>query len=168
MSISGVRVTARSPRLMRERKKIEMQGFSSPAGLAQGRRRLQPFNHGQRAPKQPLAILDELWNTDKHRRLHLTFYFVDLQDVIVEREGIHFIVLEKEADRSFNGRTEHRRIRDVNPGTLTPDMPMHHRLRFDIAFKQGPPAYGAKVIQMLESLHDMMMAIIVKFEPEFT
>jgi len=60
--------------------------------------RLQPFNHGQDAPKKPLAVLDELWNTDKHRHLALTGFFVELRGVVhlfISEPEIMLRVLEK-------------------------------------------------------------------------
>jgi len=131
--------------------------------------RLQPFNHGKRAPKMPLAVLDELWNIDKHRHLHLVYYFVDLQNVFfADRPGINFVTLKTEAPRPFKDRAQLGRVDDpFNPGSLRPDMPMQFQLHFDIAFEQGPPAYGARVIQTLEDLRDTVTAIFVKFESEF-
>jgi hypothetical protein len=40
-------------------------------------------------------------------------------------------------------------------------------LRSDVAFEKGPPAYGARVIETLESLHESVTEILGKFEPEF-
>jgi hypothetical protein len=56
---------------------------------------LQPFNHGQDAPKKPLAVLDELWNIDKHRHLHLTLFFVGLHDVESKSPELKFRTLKK-------------------------------------------------------------------------
>src|SRR3990172_1324265 len=44
---------------------------------------LQPFVTGKNAPeREPLAVLEELWNIDKHRHLHLAQCFVGLENIL--------------------------------------------------------------------------------------
>lgn len=132
---------------------------------------LQPFNHGQDAPKKPLAILNELWNIDKHRHLHLALFFVSLHDVESRDPKFQFRIVKKKSPGPFKGRAEIGRVEPV--GGPYPNLMMVQRsvqpiLTFDIAFEQGPPAYGGRVMETLERLHDTVAAILVKFEPEFT
>jgi hypothetical protein len=49
---------------------------------------LQPYRRGPKAREHPLAILNELWNVDKHRNLHLTTTSVkDAQTYLVATDG---------------------------------------------------------------------------------
>jgi hypothetical protein len=132
--------------------------------------RLQPFNHGQDAPKKPLAILNELWNIDKHRHLHFALFFVGLHDVESRDPKIHFRIVKKRFPGPFKGRAEIGRVEPVGgPSNLMMvQRNVQPILTFDIAFEQGPPAYGGRVRETLERLRDTVAAILVKFEPEFT
>jgi hypothetical protein len=133
--------------------------------------RLQPFNHGKDAPKKPLAILDELWNIDKHRHLHLALFFVGLHDVKGKGPKFDFRVVKKKPPGPFKGRAEIGKVEAVGgpyPNWIMLQMDVQPILRFDIAFEQGPPAYGGRVIEVLERLRDTVAAILVKFDSEFT
>jgi hypothetical protein len=133
--------------------------------------RLQPFNHGQDAPKKPLAILDELWNIDKHRHLHLALFFVGLHDVESRDPRIQFRIVKKKSPGPFKGRAEIGRVEPVGGpyrNLVMVQKNVQPILTFDIAFEQGPPAYGGRVMETLERLHDTVAAILVKFESEFT
>jgi hypothetical protein len=130
---------------------------------------LQPFNHGKDAPKQPLAILDELWNIDKHRHLNFTSSLLGLHDTESAEPIANFRILQRHTGGPFKGRTP--LITRVHVGSdFTPidDMHMKPRLSFDISFEEGPPAYGGRVIESLESLRDTVAAILGKFDSEFT
>jgi hypothetical protein len=133
--------------------------------------RLQPFNHGQDAPKKPLAVLDELWNIDKHRHLHLALFFVGLHDCESKSPKLKFRIVEKKAPGPFQGSAELGRVEAVGgpySNWIMVQRNVQPILVFDIAFEQGPPAYGGRVTQTLESLHDTVAAILVQFEPAFT
>jgi hypothetical protein len=132
---------------------------------------LQPFKHGQNAAKEPLAILDELWNIDKHRHLHLPHFLVSLRDVrstppldFAVMPEIKLRVIEKHAPRPFKGRTEVGRVEQVGKHR-SPILNMYvdSYIAYDVAFEQGPPAYGDGVVQTLERLHDTVTAILVQF-----
>jgi hypothetical protein len=135
--------------------------------------KLQPFSRRKNSSKEPLAILDELWNTDKHRHLHLAHFLVVLDDVgtVVTSAltpEVSLRVVEKYVPRPLKGRTEIGRIENIGQHTSpSPDMDVNLRTTFDVAFEQGPPAYGGGVIQTLKRLHDTVAAIIVQFETKF-
>jgi len=130
---------------------------------------LQPFNYGQNAPEAPLAILEELWNIDKHRHLHLTLFFAGLHDVTSRSPEFKFRILQKHPPGPFKGRAEIGRAKQVRgrPHQLA-HMYMETVVTFGIAFEQGPPAYGGLVVEKLERLHDTVAEILVKFNSEFT
>jgi hypothetical protein len=131
--------------------------------------RLQPFTHGKNATKEPLAILEEFWNTDKHRHLHLTNFMFGLGHVEVDRPEFKFKVLKKHAPGPFKGRTELGRLERAGPPyTSYPQVYVESHMMFDVAFEQGPPAYGGRVRETLKRLHDTVAAILVKFDSEFT
>jgi hypothetical protein len=132
--------------------------------------RLQPFNHRQDALKKPLAILEELWNIDKHRHLHLALFFVGLHDVESQDPKIQFRIVKKRSLGPFKGRAEIGRVEPVGGpyrNWMMVQKNVQPILTFDTAFEQGPPAYGGRVMETLERLHDTVAAILVKFEPEF-
>jgi hypothetical protein len=131
--------------------------------------RLQPFTHGKNAPKEPLAILNELWNIDKHRHLNLTNFLVGLHDVGSAKPELEFRVLQKRAPGPFKGRTEIGRVEHIGP-PYSPiyQMEMQPHIAFDVAFEEGPPAYGGRAVKTLVSLHDTVSAILGDFDSEFT
>jgi len=128
---------------------------------------LQPFNHGKDAPFQPLAVLNELWNIDKHRHLHLTNFYVILNDIIRHSTPEkHLLWAKLEAPRPFKERTELGRVRKLGGGTVPlTEMDVNPTLFSDVAFPEGPPAYRARLMQTLEGFHDTVAAILVKFQP---
>ena len=116
----------------------------------------QPFLTGQNAPdREPLAVLNELWNIDKHRHLHLVNASVELHDVI-QAEGFPgmskttFHVVSKRAGGPLVGRAElGRAVLARLPGELLAatdngQMLMNARVAIDVAFDQGAPAYGGR------------------------
>lgn len=144
--------------------------FIDPTLLA-ALKQLQPFATGQNAPhREPLAVLQELWNIDKHRHLHLVNVTVELGEVITRNPlpGEPRVVLEivsKRAPGPVVGRTEIGRVR-VNPwpGTILPRMlPMMHmypHAAIDVAFDQGAPAYGGRVLHTLREIGKTVETII--------
>jgi hypothetical protein len=134
---------------------------------------LQPFNRRKNAAKEPLAILDELWNIDKHRHFHFAHFSVWLDDVrsvkpLAFAPEIKLRVVEKYSPRPLKGRTEIGRVEQVGKHrSPILNMYVHADIAYDVAFEQGPPAYGAGVIETFKSLHDTVAAIIVEFETKF-
>jgi len=47
------------------------------------------------------------------------------------------------------------------------DVDVNLRVTFDVAFEQGPPAYGGGVIETLKSLNDTVTAVMIEFETKF-
>jgi len=125
------------------------------------------FNYGQDAPKKPLAVLDELWNIDKHRHLHLTLFFVGLHDVESKRPEIKFRILKKKPPGPFKGRAETGRVEPVGGpyrNWVMAHVNMKPILTFDIAFKQGPPAHGGRVMETLSEIRDHVADILHLFD----
>ena len=142
--------------------------------------RLQPFvtgkNTGQ-AVREPLAILDELWNIDKHRHLHIGQWFAGLHAVtsgfdeifpIPGKSGWDYEIVSQSlgpfADGTYLGR-----VRIIQNDVVGPFPWMHVKaqLAFDVAFEKGPPAYGGQLIPTLRQLHKVVSLIVREFESEF-
>jgi hypothetical protein len=96
--------------------------------------RFQPYFGGKNPPdREPLAVLDELWNIDKHRHLHLVNATITLRDVFSVEPFpsagyIEFEVISKRAPGPLIGPTELGRARMVRrpDGTLTePVVPVY-------------------------------------------
>lgn len=133
--------------------------------------RLQPFNHRQNAPKEPLAVLNELWNIDKHRHLPLAFGYFGLNDVVYTFPKptipeFEFSVFQKRDSGPFKGCTEIGRAKPtVKRGSTLYEMYVQPLASFDVAFEQGPPAYGGRIMEVLDRLYDTVAAILSQFEP---
>jgi hypothetical protein len=89
--------------------------------------RFQPYFCGKNPPdREPLAVLEELWNIDKHRHLHLVNATIELRDVFSvepfpDAGNIEFEVISKRAPGELISPTEIGRARVVRrpDGTLT-------------------------------------------------
>jgi hypothetical protein len=135
--------------------------------------KLQPFNRRKNPSKEPLAVLDELWNIDKHRHLHLALFSAALDDVgtlvtSVSQPELALRVVKKYTPRPLKGRTEIGSLEYIGEyRDPTPNVDVSLRVTFDVAFEQGPPAYGGGVIETLKRLHDTVAAIMIEFETKF-
>jgi len=127
--------------------------------------------------REPLAVLQELWNIDKHRHLHLVNATVELHDVLTvnpfpgidDPQGLmtnlEFEVVSKRTPGPLKGRTEIGRARLIHkPGGLLamslPQIHMNPRLVIDPAFDKGHPAYGGGVLHTLGQIGQTVEAII--------
>ncbi|HXN39049.1 MAG TPA: hypothetical protein VN892_13500 [Solirubrobacteraceae bacterium] len=150
--------------------------------------RFQPYFSGKNpADREPLAVLDELWNIDKHRHLHLVNSTIELRDVISTKPfpgipDIAFEVISKTAPGPLVGPTEIGRARmirrpdgrltapiatgpdgEMSPGIIATSLPQVHMnpdLAVDVAFDQGPPAYGGSVLKTLRSIRKTVQNIV--------
>lgn len=134
--------------------------------------RFQPFHAGKNAPdREPLAVLDELWNIDKHRHLHLVNATIELRDVFSVKPfpgmpDLAFEVISKRAPGPLVGPTEIGRARPIDrpgiqtPRTNAPQVFMNPDLAVDVAFDQGAPAYGGSVLKTLRSIRKTAQNIV--------
>ena len=133
----------------------------------------QPFNTGPQAPdREPLAVLEELWNIDKHRHLHLINATIELRKAVsIElfpgMPRVDFEVISQgPLGGPFVGPAEVGRARPVErpgvqtPRTNAPHMFMYPDLAVDVAFDQGAPAYGGSVLKTLRSLSKTVKTIL--------
>jgi hypothetical protein len=135
---------------------------------------LQPYRTGQNAPeREPLAVLQELWNIDKHRHLHLVNATVELHDVVSAEPfpgapHLKFAIVSQRAPGPLVNRAEIGRARMIRePGGLLgvtlPQMHMDALVAVDVAFDQGYPAYGGRVVQTLRQIGQTVSAIVDAF-----
>jgi hypothetical protein len=140
---------------------------------------LQPwFTHPSVPEFSDICCLEQLWNTDKHRHLSLVSSFVGLDTVLsrwpsqvaeLSKElNVEFDILEQRAAGPFErgakvelGRVEWR----GNFMTTVPEMHVDPKIAFDVAFGQGPPAYGAHVVSELRLILGTVETTIRKFVP---
>jgi hypothetical protein len=130
---------------------------------------LQPFHSGQ-DPRNPLWVLNELWNIDKHRHVPLTGFFVGVESWVFEppfpgAPDVQFEVVAVRDMGPFEGRTKVGRVKQVGmPRVTLPQMHVNARVSFDVSFRQGPPAYGARVAQELDYIRTTVEAVLRRFE----
>lgn len=137
---------------------------------------LQPYNTGQDAPeRQPLAVLHELWNRDKHRTVAVV---VDM----LEFRGLATPPLLPGSPQITTRVLQRRPIGPVEDGAvlavvaISPSAPidivreyvkMNVSFTFDVAFEDGPPAHGEKLIAGIERLSDVVKLILLEFSEKF-
>lgn len=140
---------------------------------------LQPFETRKRhvppgpADRETLAVLQELWNIDKHRRIHFTEIEISLNRIkllaVETGAWVPHLFAVKPSPRPFKGKAELARLTVL--ATEVPKQGLHvevdWELAYDILFEQGAPGYGAGLLDTLQSIRDTLDGIVIEFEPEF-
>jgi hypothetical protein len=130
---------------------------------------LQPANRRPDDPaRDPLAVLQALWNTDKHRTLHRVEMFVGIVD-IEPREAfpgtgyLSFDIIWKADIGPLEDNAPLAKVRPTGQGDIKassiPHMSMYPRVVFYVAFDKGPSAYGGGMSQTLTELRDQVRTI---------
>lgn len=142
---------------------------------------LQPFVTGKDAPKhEPLWVLEELWNIDKHRYPHLTHASIGARGIRAAlKESFPGTDPLPEGDEpAFQWTIEHapgpfvdgaELARFVEPEAvagLHPAVYVKTDLVFDVAFDQRPPAYGGLLVPTLWDLQETVHDHIDRFAGE--
>lgn len=129
--------------------------------------RLQPYSTGQ-PDRHPLWVLHELWNIDKHRFPPIVgtltkiekFGYISPTDAQVEFPSADFGPFVQDA--------EVFRVNIIsNPWEGEPQMDVYPVSIFDVAFEEGPPAYGGRVIQTVNRLYEFVTTLLMQFQSEF-
>jgi hypothetical protein len=143
---------------------------------------LQPYVRRKTDPwRSPLAILEELWNIDKHRHLHLVQVFIGVDHVASGLRELLLpeVVLPEDFQPAYTMTAKHARGPFVNGAELARfvqggniihslgGMDVQYHFSYDVAFDKGPPAYGGVVIDVLRRLSKFVRFVVRKFEPEF-
>ena len=130
----------------------------------------QPFVTGKHAPeREPLTVLHELWNIDKHRHPNLTSAFVEIKSIAgYTPEDAAFSVVSLKPPGPFEDGAELARIVWAGLGTPAEKVNMQAYAVFDVSFDQGPPAYGEPLFPMLERLCEEVAQIMARFLGELS
>lgn len=134
---------------------------------------LQPFNPVQAGQGNAFAILSHLSNTDKHRRLHVTYLrqgqaVFDLSDTsrfrdCTFRHGITTDAVMR--DVLLTGYTDPAPGQEVvriliSPTGPNPDVELNPRLTAEVVFERGFP-----VVQTLEAVGQYVATVLEMFQP---
>jgi hypothetical protein len=122
---------------------------------------LQPF-HTSRPERHSLAVLQELWNLDKHRGLPLVAMMSPRGAVSARVLGMTGRSRAKVVPIPLPDRVVLAQLRQIQgTGPVPADMNVGARFKIDfdvmltgrIAFAPGPPAFGGDLIKKLRTLH---------------
>lgn len=135
-------------------------------------REVQPFFTGPEDPKrEPLAVLNELWNVDKHRAIPLLAIDLRLPEIthLPPELGIHEVFhrtgpLVDGQEIMRLGYAEHLTDREV-----ATQLDHHLRYTFEVAFDEMPPWIQGRplIMNTLELFEKAVTAMLIKFEPYF-
>lgn len=146
----------------------------TPPRLRASFRGLQPFHRRQHPDRHPLAILNKLWNGDKHRSLHFLGALGGVRELVEQRWD--FFAGQMEFGLKLTQRRRGRplkhgaylgTVRFEGPATVDQQVyvDMHLKLAFDVQFESGPPAYGGLVIPTLQRIDKAVSMIVAKYQP---
>jgi hypothetical protein len=161
--------------------------WALPPRLAASFKTLQPFYRRKHPERHPLAVLEELWNGDKHRTVHVLGSLAGVRELLSQRQDFVDAQSGVPTDWDFNVRLTKRNLAgpyeertELGRITLSDNrflfpyitwqlyVDMHLSFTFDVAFDKRPPTYGGQVIKTLNDLADTVTAILTKYEPKFT
>ena len=120
--------------------------------------RLQPHNRGDQYITDPLWMLNELSNIDKHRTPHLT-YFIS-RGVAINGPLAFESVFIPNIVGPLVGKTELMRYH--GEGLSEPDMDMYLDFKLEIALDQRPPTYGHPLGAVLFDIYRYVGTVVVE------
>jgi hypothetical protein len=119
----------------------------------------------------PLAILHDLWNIDKHRHINLAVFNVGFKEPFgpppIPRipKGIDRQRFDLNPKGSFEGRTEFGTFSwDGGPVPRAIARHLKPTVFFDVAFADGPPAYGGHIYPTLDAILGEVASVLERFE----
>jgi hypothetical protein len=118
-------------------------------------KKTQPFTSGKHFKKHPLFVLEELWNADKHRTLHLATYGAQVR---VTAPGAQIKLRKVFKGGHLENGTElyrfsvHPKFHPAFQGREIRKVKVKVEVTLGVAFEQGPPAYGGGVVDTLQYL----------------
>jgi hypothetical protein len=126
---------------------------------------LQPHKAAE-PESEPLWILHDLWNIDKHRHVHLVVMKSLLTDIDYIAGGVNLLEMTKGDEAELGDNAEMFRIHREK---VPPDLPgMQMELRGEVKVRFGPesPCDGLVVTETLNRIYEVVTAILVEFESE--
>jgi hypothetical protein len=139
---------------------------------------LQPWYTGTQSGRPPEgewpAVLQELWNRDKHRGVSFIGSNAMIRDIVLfdsdKNAPLQTFTIEELWTQGF-GPIEHgaplARYRLRPSVIVVGKLPVAVRanVSFDIAFGKGSPAEGKPVLSLLERMSESIAAILLQFRP---
>jgi hypothetical protein len=139
-------------------------------------RELQPFHTSPAAPeREALAMLDGLWNIDKHRAINFPKMDVQLVSMSATRlssgEPIRFEVESfgpQRIDRvALDRKTQLAQLRLIDPWPETPaEVKVDRVIGVDVLLDQGSPGFGQPMTIVHDAVNEATVRAIHKFESE--
>lgn len=118
----------------------------------------QPYHDGAKASVNPLYVVGKFANADKHRSIQAAFGRPEEIKVEPWEDGIELDVRLPNLKPPIEEGTELFNVRVV-PGY--PDVPMHHSIRFTLAYGTGRPDYVSRMYLVLaaERIHEIISEV---------
>ena len=145
--------------LQRSTKPFAVEGGVGSIALA-AIEQLQPYHRQSGADEHPLAILQELWNADKHRRLSLTAAMLaDSQIFVADPEGQYLVGGQfQSGPLGDNGIMGIFAFADGGPSD---DAEVHAGGRIFVAFAEEGPWSKRPITEVLEELHRYVAVTVI-------
>jgi hypothetical protein len=105
--------------------------------------RLQPFHQretGDKPEAHVLYVLNELWNIDKHRLLHLCSTLADITELDIQKEGrIQIEDVQLRDPGRIKNETEIARYRVVHDLPIKGAVKVNAKIAYDVALDESAP-----------------------------
>lgn len=144
------------------RRKISAMLWGVDPVLMPGFERLQPFTVAE--PESHLLwLLHDLWNTDKHRHVHIAVVKTEIQDIgfIAAGKGIFELTRGKETELADNAELLRVHRSEIVAGLPGIYMQFHGGVR--TRFGPGSPAEGLSVLETLDRLYRLVASTLTDF-----
>jgi len=118
----------------------------------------QPYHDGPNAKVNPLYVVGQFANADKHRSIQAAFGRPDKIKVEPWEDGIELDVRFPNLEPPINEGTELFNVRVVEG---YPDVPMRYSVRFTLAYGTGRPDYVSRMYLVLaaERIHEIITEV---------
>lgn len=118
----------------------------------------QPYHDGERARRNPLYVVGQFANIDKHRFIQTAFGRPDSIKVEPTEDGVELDVRFPDLKPPVNEGAELFNVR-VIPGY--PDVPMKYSVRFTLAYGTGRPDYVSRMYltEVGQRIHDIISEV---------
>jgi hypothetical protein len=121
---------------------------------------LQPFHHGTRAERQPLAVLHALSIRDKHQTLPLVAIASHPGAIAAKSGSLRGRSRALRVPAPIQDGAVIARLRTLSGFEATApsvgdrvEIKFEAKLDFDVGFASGPPAFGGQLVSTLRRLH---------------
>lgn len=118
----------------------------------------QPYHDGARAKVNPLYVIGQFANTDKHRFIQAAYGLPDSVKVEPTKDGVELDVRLPNLKPPINEGTELFNVRWIEGYA---DVPMKYSIRFTLAYGTGRPDYVSRIyiVQAGERIHEIIREV---------